>query len=147
MKFDYDEGGPAKLAHVETKARILMPPDCSRIEVQKLDAKADWAGKPAEGKPEGKPLTLAVSSPSLALDTKAETLAPSTVDLKVGDLPVKLDVLGEKLMSAYIVSGKIQVPKTSPRDLMKSFDITPPTTSDPKALSTFARASNFRLTQ
>src|SRR5262245_1762466 len=57
VKFDYDEGGASKVAHVETKARILMPPDSSRIEVQELDAKADWFGKPAEGasKPAGKP--------------------------------------------------------------------------------------------
>jgi AsmA protein len=149
VKFDYDEGGAARVAHVETRARILMPPDSSRIEVQKLDAKADWFGKPAEGasKPASKPLTIAVSSPSLALDTKAETLAPTTLDLKLGDLPVKLDVQGEKLFSAYIVNGKIQVPKTSPRELMKSFDIEPPTTSDPKALSAFALTSHFRLTE
>ncbi len=30
---------------------------------------------------------------------------------------------------------------------MKSLDIEPPTTSDPKALSAFALASNFRLTE
>ena len=147
IRFDYDEGGSAKVAHVESKARILMPPDSSRIEVQKLDAKADWFGKPVEGKPAGKPLALSVSSPALALDTKAETLAPTSLDLKVGDLPVKVDVQGEKLFSAYVVSGKIQVPRTSPRGLMKSFDVEPPTTSDPKALSAFALASNFRLTQ
>ncbi len=147
VKFDYDEGGTAKVAHVETKARILMPPESSRIEVQKLDAKADWFGKPVEGKPAGKPLAIAVSSPSLALDTKAETLAPTTLDLKLGDLPVKVEVQGERLLSAYVVSGKIQVPKTSPRELMKSFEIEPPTTSDPKALSAFALASNFRLTE
>ena len=149
VKFDYDDGGPARVAHVETKARVLMPPDSSRIEVQKLDAKADWFGKPAEGasKPGGKPLAIAVSAPSLALDTKAETLAPATLDLKVGDLPVKLDVQGEKLFSAYVVNGKIQVLKTSPRELMKSFDVEPPITSDPKALSAFALASNFRLTE
>jgi AsmA protein len=149
VKFDYDTGGPAKVAHVETKARILMPPESSRIEVQKLDAKADWFGKPAEGaaKPAGKPLAIAVSSPSLALDTKAGTLAPTTLELKLGDLPVKVDVQGEKLLSAYVLSGKIQVSRTSPRELMKSFEIEAPTTSDPKALSAFALASNFRLTE
>lgn len=149
VKFDYDEGGTAKVAHVETKARILMPPESSRVEVQKLDAKADWFGKPAEGaaKRASKPLAIAVSSPSLVLDTKAETLAPTTLDLAVGGLPVKLDVQGEQLFGAYVVSGKIEVAKTSPRELMKSFDIEAPTTSDPKALSAFALASNFRLTQ
>lgn len=146
VAFDYDEGA-AKVAHVETQARILMPPDSSRIEVQKLDGKADWYGEESASKPAGKPLTIAVSSPSLALDTKAETLAPSTLDLKLGALPVKVDVQGEKLFGAYVISGKIQVPKTSPRELMKSFDIEPPVTSDPKALSAFALASNFRLTE
>ncbi|MEJ0037572.1 MAG: AsmA family protein [Gammaproteobacteria bacterium] len=149
VKFDYDEGGSAKVAHVETKARILMTPDSSRIEVQKLEAQADWFAKPADGaaKPASKPLAIAISAPSLVLDTKTETLAPTTLDLKLGDLPVKIDVQGEKLFSAYVVNGKIQVPKTSPRDLMKSFDIEAPTTSDPKALSSFALASNFRLTE
>ncbi len=89
VKFDYDDGGPARVAHIETKARILMPPDSSRIEVQKLDAKADWFGTPTGDKP-AKPLALTVSAPSLVLDTKAETLAPATLDIKVGDLPVKL---------------------------------------------------------
>jgi AsmA protein len=147
VAFDYDEGGRAKVAHVETKARILMPPDSSRVEVQKLDARADWFGNEEPSKPAGKPLTIAVSAPSLALDTKAETLAPASLDLKLGELPVKVDVQGEKLFGAYVINGKIQVPKASPRELMKSFDIEPPVTSDPKALSAFALASNFRLTE
>ncbi len=53
--------------------------------------------------------------------------------MKVGDLPVKLSAQGEKLFGAYVIHGKIEVPKTSPRELMKSFDIEAPTTSDPKA--------------
>ena len=149
VMFDYGEAGPAIVAHIETKARIVMPPDSSRIEVQKLDARATWFGKPAEGasQPAAKPLAIAISSPSLVLDTKAETLAPATLDIKLGDLPVKLSAQGEKLFSAYVVSGKIEVPKTSPRELMKSFDIEAPVTSDPKALSSFALSSNFRLTE
>jgi len=147
VKLDYDEGGPAKVAHLETKARVLIPPDSSRVEIQKLDAKVDWFGKPAEGASKSKPLAIVVSSPSLVLDTKAETLAPTTLDLKLGALPVNLSVQGEKLFSAYVVSGRMQVPKTSPRELMKSLDIEPPTTSDPKALSSLALTSNFRLTQ
>jgi len=147
VTFDYDEGGSAKVAHVATKARILMPPESSRIEVQKLDAKADWFGKPAEGKPASKPLAIAVSSPSLVLDTKAGTLEQARLDLKVGDLPVKIDVAGGDLFGAYALNGKFQVPGTSPRALMKSFDIEPPTTSDPKALSAFSAASDFRVTQ
>jgi AsmA protein len=147
VKADYDEGGSAKVAHVETKARILMPPESSRIEVQKLDVKADWFGKPSEGKPASKPLAIAVSSPSLVLDTKTGTLEQARLDLKVGELPVTIDVVGGDLFGAYVLNGKFQVPSTSPRALMKSFDIEPPTTSDPKALSAFSAASDFQVTQ
>ncbi len=149
VKFDYGDGGTTPVAHIETKARVVMPPDSSRIEVQKLDARVNWFGKSEEGvsKPAGKPIAIVISSPSLLLDTKAETLAPATLDVKLGDLPVKLNAQGEKLFGPYVLSGRIEVPKTSPRDLMKSFDIEAPVTSDPKALSSFALASNFRLTQ
>ena len=128
VKFDYDDGSAASVAHIETKARVVMPPDSSRIEVQKLDARANWFGKPEAGasKPAGKPIAIAISSPSLVLDTKAETVAPATLDVKVGDLLLKLSAQGEKLFGAYVLSGRIEVPKTSPRDLMKSFDIEAP---------------------
>jgi AsmA protein len=154
VKFDYDQGSGdtatvVTVAHIETKARVVMPPESSHIEVQKLDARVSWFGKPAEGasKPAGKPIAIAVSSPALVLDTKAQTLAPSTLDLRLGDLPVKVSVQGEKLFSAYVVNGKIEVPKISPRDLMKSFDIEAPVTNDPKALSSFALSGNFHLTE
>ena len=148
VKFDYDEGGPARVAHIETKARILMPPGSSRIEVQELDAKADWFGSPDPAqKADAKPLALAVSAPSLVLDTKAETLAPAALDIKVGDLPVKLTAQGEKLFGAYVINGKLEVPKTSPRALMKSFDIEAPVTADPKALSSFELRSAYQLTE
>lgn len=147
LKFDYGDADTARLAHIETKARILMPPESSRIEVQKLDAKADWFGTPKPDEKAVKPLALVVSAPSLVLDTKAETLSPTSLDIKVGDLPVKLSAQGEKLFGAYVINGRIEVPKTSPRDLMKSFDIEAPTTADPKALSSFALRSDYRLTE
>ncbi|MEJ1960206.1 MAG: AsmA family protein [Gammaproteobacteria bacterium] len=154
LKFDYDEGAgsagaPFPVAHVETKARVVMPPESSRIEIQNLAATAKWFGKPEEGAsgPKGRAIAIAVSSPSLVLDTKAETLAPATLDVKLGDLPVKVSVQGEKLFSAYVVNGKLEVARSSPRDLMKSFDMEPPVTSDPKALTAFALASNFHLTE
>lgn len=168
-KFDYDDGGGALVAHIESRARIVMPPGSSRIEVRNLDAKGDWYGSPDEGpeksagavdsgktltvssappaKPAGKPIAFTVGSPSLVLDTEAETLAPATLEVKLGALPVKVSAGGEKLFSAYVVSGQIEVPKSSPRDLMKAFDIEAPVTKDPKALSSFALKSKFRLTE
>jgi AsmA protein len=163
LAFDYDEGGNAAtpVAHVETKARIVMPAESSRIEVQNLDAKADWYGVPEEGPEVGpeagnektsvekppKPLAIAITSPSLVLDTKAETLAPAALEVKLGALPVKVSARGEKLFGAYVVSGQIEVPRSSPRELMKAFDIEEPVTSDPKALSAFALKSNYELNE
>jgi len=147
IAFDYDEGGP-RVAHVDTKARVVMGPE-TRVEVQKLEAKADWYGTPdpAAAKHDAKPLALEITSPSLVLDTKAETLAPATLDVKVGALPVKVSVSGEKLFSAYVVKGHVNVAKTSPRELMKAFDIEAPHTADPKALSELAFNSDFQLTE
>jgi len=148
IAFDYDEGG-ARVAHVDTKAIIVMAPESTRIEVQKLAAKADWFGTSDEdaARSDAKPLALEVSSPALVLDTKAETLAPTTLDVKVGALPVKVSVSGDKLFGEYVVKGQVEVAKTSPRDLMKAFDIEAPRTADPKALSSFALKTDFQLTK
>jgi AsmA protein len=154
IAFDYDDGGGARVAHIETKARVVMAAESSRIEVRNLDTKADWYGAPEEGsektaatKPSDKPIAIRVSSDALVLDTKAETLAPAVLEVKLGALPVKVSASGEKLFSAYVVSGQISVPKISPRELMQSFDIEEPVTADPKALTSLEMTSNFRLTE
>lgn len=164
LAFDYDDGKGALVAHLETKTRVVMPPGSSRIELQKLDMKGDWYGSPeddpsakpesasavkvssaAPARPAGKPLAIAVQSDSIVLDTQAETLSPSTLNVKLGDLPVTVTASGEKLFSAYVLNGKIAVPKVSPRAIMKSFDIDEPVTADPKALTSLELSSAFRL--
>jgi len=165
LAFDYDDGKGALVAHLEMKSRIVMPSGSSRIELQKVEMKGDWYGSPEEGtpqaqrasavqvsnaapaKPAGKPLALSVQSDSIVLDTEAETLSPATLDVKVGDLPLKVSASGEKLFSAYVLSGKLSVPKVSPRAIMKSFDIEEPVTADPKALTSLELSSNFRVTE
>jgi AsmA protein len=163
VAFDYDDGSGALVAHVETKARVVMPPGSSRIELQKVDVKADWYGSPEEGtaqpasaaalkvsntapvKPAGKPLAISVQSSSLVLDTEAETLSPATLDVKVGELPLTVTASGEKLFSAYVLNGKLAVPKVSPRAILRSFDIEEPVTADPNALTSLQLTSNFHL--
>src|SRR5688572_293462 len=49
LAFDYDDGNGVLVAHLETKARVLMPADSTRVEVQKLEMKGDWYGSPEEG--------------------------------------------------------------------------------------------------
>ncbi len=118
LKFDYDEGGTAESgprrnegAHPHAAGQLAYRRAEARRE-SGLVRQARRRGREARGQAAHDRREV---SPSLALDTKAETLAPTTLDLKLGELPVKVDVQGEKLFGAYVVSGKIQVQKTSPR--------------------------------
>ena len=156
IKLDYDEGAAPTVAQVAAKARVQMLNDNDRLEVKDLDASGKWFGAPdkdnapakqATEKKETGPVDFSLRSPALAIDLKGETLAPATFDVKLGDLPVKLTAKGDKLFGAYVIDGTFAIEKTSARTLMKSFDIEPPVTSDPKALSVFALKSGYRLTE
>ena len=147
IRFDYDEGAAPTLAQIAAKARVQMLNDGDRLEVKDLDASGKWFGEPDEKtKKQGEPIAFSARSPALAVDMKAETLAPATFDVKLGDLPVRVTAKGEKLFGDYVVDGKIAIEKTSARKLMESFGVEPPVTSDPKALSALALQSDFRLT-
>jgi AsmA protein len=154
IKFDYDAGAAPTVAQFAAKARVQMLNDGDRVEVKDLDASGKWFGAPDKeasakkaAEKEGGPIAFSLRSPALALDLKAETLAPATFEVKLGDLPIQLTAKGEKLFGAYVVDGKIAIAKTSARKLMESFGIEPPLTSDPKALSAFALQTDYRLTE
>jgi AsmA protein len=161
IKFDYDEGAPPRLAQLFVRGRVQMLNEGSRVEVKDLEAIGKWFGGPEEegskaagesspkagAAPESKPLDFAVRSPALVLDLDAETLAPASFDVSLGELPVKLTAQGEKLFGDYVIDGKVSIARTSARKLMESFDIEPPVTSDPKALSAFALQTDYRLTE
>jgi AsmA protein len=154
IEFDYDEGAAPAVAQVAAKARVQMLNDSTRVELKDLDASGKWFGAPDEdgkpGAPQTKasdPIDFSLRSPVLALDLNAETLAPATFDVKLGELPVKLTAKGEKLFGEYVIDGTLAIEKTSARKLMESFGIEPPVTSDPKALSAFALQTEYRLTE
>jgi AsmA protein len=150
LRFDYDEGAAPTVAQVGVKARVQMLNDGDRLDVKNLDASGKWFGSAKDRKPGEKdtgPLAFAVTSPALTVDMKAETLAPATLNVKVGDLPVSLTAKGARLFGDYLVDGKIAIEKTSARKLMESFGVEPPVTSDPKALSVFALAADYKLTK
>jgi len=156
IKFDYDEGAAPTVAQLAVKARVQMLNGGDRIEVKNLDASGKWFGSPEKDAAAAKekkpakdtgPLAFSLTSPALALDMKAETLAPATFNVKVGDLPVSLTAKGARLFGDYVLDGKIAIEKTSARKLMESFGIEPPVTSDPKALSAFALAADYKVTK
>ncbi|MBX5461181.1 MAG: AsmA family protein [Steroidobacteraceae bacterium] len=158
IRFDYDEGAAPTVAQVALKARAQMLNDGSRLELKDLEGTAKWFGAPEEGAPaagsakaasaeRAQPLELSVRSAAVSVDLNAETLAPATFAVEVGKLPVELTAQGEKLFGEYVIGGKLSIARTSARELMKSFGIEPPVTSDPKALSAFALATDYRLTE
>src|SRR5262249_19613415 len=98
IKFSYDEGSAPTVAQLEAKAQAQMLEGGKRLEVKDLDASGTWFGSaPKKGEKPSNPLKFAVSSPAIAVGMEAETLAPTTLAIKVGDLPIAVSAKGEKL--------------------------------------------------
>ena len=147
IKFDYDEGSAHTVAQLEAKAQVQMLDDSKRLELKDFDASGTWFGSPPEkGEKLSEPLKFAVTSPALAVGMESETLAPTTLAIKLGDLPVQVTAKGAKLFGDYVIDGTLGIERTSARKLMQSFGIEPPVTRDPNALSAFALKSGYRLT-
>jgi len=136
LEFDFDQGEPQPLAHVKLAARARLPREGSRVELTDTNLEGTWGKTP-----------FIVRTPALALDLDAETLAPATLDVSFGALPMKLTASGERLFTDRLVTGSVSVPKASPRELMRSLDIEVPNTSDPKALTSLSLQADYRLTE
>jgi len=94
-----------------------------------------------------KPLAFSLNASALALDNQAHTLAPTKIEVKVGDFAVDVSVSGEKMSTERVMTGSITVPRTSARKLLQSLGIAPPITRDPGVLSALALQTNFRVTR
>jgi len=157
IKLSYDEGGAPTVAQLEAKALVQILDEGKRLEVKDLDASGTWFGSAPEkgaggsASPEksakpSEPLQFSLRSPAIAVGMESETLAPTTLAIKLGDLPVQVTAKGEKLFGDYIIDGTLGIERTSARKLMQSFGIEPPVTRDPNALAAFALKSGYRLT-
>jgi AsmA protein len=94
-----------------------------------------------------RPLAFSLTSSELALDNAAHTLAPTRIEVKVGDFAVNVALCGEQMSTDRIVTGSVTVPTTSARKLLQSLGITPPITRDPGVLAAVGLQTNFRLTR
>ena len=106
--------------------------------------------QPAPAQPataDTRPLAFEVRSGEVKLDSKAQTLAPAKIELKVGTTSMLLTVAGEKISTDRILSGTLEVPKTSARQLLQALGTQLPVTRDSQALSAFALQTNFKLTK
>lgn len=132
--FDFDQGEPKPAAHLAVTTQLSMPKDTSRIELRDLAVTGTWSGKP-----------LTVRSPSVVVDTDAETLAPTTLAIEYGKLLVRVSASGVKLFSQRVVSGDITVPQVSLREVMPSLGMEVPVTRDSAALGKLSYKSGYRL--
>jgi AsmA protein len=139
MKFDYDDGGDAPVARMEMKAVVQLS---SKLDVRNLDASGEWMQEQPDP-----PLPFSLKAESLAVDLDAETLAPATIEARLGDLPVRITTRGEKLFGAYVVSGNVTVDSVAPRKVLSSLGVELPVTADPAALSSLSYKSDYRLTE
>jgi len=132
VEFDYNDETPSPPTHLTTAVQVRMPKDSSRVELKNLTVQG---------------AKFSVSSPALLIDTAAETLAPATLQVKVGELPLQVTATGEKLFSDRAVTGKISMSRLSPRQLLPSMGVKLPVMRDPTVLGALTFASNYRLTE
>jgi AsmA protein len=130
----------------------------SGAELQSLVIQGHYlsqSGPPQPDQPAGaqpvtadtQPLAFAARIDEVRIDSKAQTLAPAKIELKVGATSMLLNVAGEKISTDRSVSGTLEVPKTSARQLLQALGTPLPATRDSQALSAFALLTNFKLTK
>ena len=143
VEFDYGDGGKKPVAHFSVSSQAQLPNGSPRVALNQLDVHGDWFGDAPKG---DRPLTFGVRSAAVVLDTQAQTLAPATFEVKLGDLAAQLSATGEKLFTDRIVTGRLTVPQVSARKALESLGITAPVTRDASVLATLAISSDYRAT-
>ena len=140
LEFDYGNRGSKPVAHIATHAQLRS--DSSQVALQALDVHGTLFGSA----PAAQPLTFSVRSPSIMLDTQAQSLAPATLTAQVGAVSALLSASGDKLFADRVVTGKLTVPRVAARTALTALGVTLPVMRDPHALSSLAVSSDYRLT-
>jgi AsmA protein len=143
LEFDYGNGGSKPVAHIVIATRAQLPSDSPQVALRDLDVHGTWFGSSPSATP---PLNFSVRSPSVVLDTQAQSLAPAALTAQAGSVNVQLTATGEKLFADRIVTGKLTMPRLAARTALTSFGVALPATRDPRALSALALSSDYRLT-
>lgn len=136
--FDYDDGTPDSAKHVEIDSDAHISTANSTITLQDLALKAR-GGKDSP--------VIFVGSHQVSFNWKTEKLDPTPLVIGYGDLHMQVEAAGEKVLSNRVITGKIEIPRLSPRDLMKSMKMDAPKARDPKALTALALNAQYRLTE
>ena len=142
-----------ELANLELHTgRFETGPD--RTALEKLELQGTYLSRPStatvaaqqRGAEAARPLAFSLSSPGLTLEAKAQTLAPTQIEVKLGESMLQLSLAGKNLSTDRTVTGTVTVPTTSARKLLQGLGVDPPITRDHQALAAFGLQTNFRLT-
>jgi AsmA protein len=139
LEFDYGNGGSKPVAHLSMSAIAELPGESPTLTLRDLDMHGTWFGREPG-------LDFSVRSPSVQLDTQAQTLAPTIISAQMGDVKATLSATAEKLFTDRVVTGTLTVPRVAARKALSSLGLAPPQTRDPNALAAFSLASEYRLT-
>jgi AsmA protein len=87
-----------------------------------------------------------VTTAELQYDWGAGALAPATLDVRWGELPMTVEVRGERLTGDRVITGRVRVPEFSPRAVLPSLGLALPPTRDPQAFGRAGFEGRFRVT-
>jgi AsmA protein len=87
-----------------------------------------------------------VAAPSIEYAWGTGALAPATLDVRWGDLPLQVAVQAERLTGDRLVTGRVTVPEFAPRKIAGAMGATLPATRDPQAFGKAAVRTDFRAT-
>jgi AsmA protein len=149
-----DSGEGTAATRFELDANAALDPANSRATLRDLQLEGERTAAPAlpagaaraTNAPASKPTPFRVTSPELAIDWGTGTLAPARFDVQWGELPLRIDVRGERLTGDRLLSGRVDVPQFAPRGVARSLGVELPATRDPKAFGAARVAADFRLT-
>jgi AsmA protein len=142
LDFDYGNGGTKPAAHLSMAAIAQWPDSSPNLDLRDLEVHGTWFGRGSEADGIG----FSVRSPSVQLDTQAQTLSPAIFTVQAGDVTGKLSARANKLFTDRIVTGTLTVPRLPARKALASLGETLPKTRDPNALSAFSLACQYTLT-
>lgn len=146
LRFTLDEGENTDATRLALEARIAKPAGAERIEVADFAAEGELITAPQPGEEPAPNVKFTARSPQLVIDYGAGTLEPAKLAITYGDVPLEMELRGERLFDERLLTGAVVVPRFSPRKVLPSLGIEAPETP-PDTLERFEAQSSFRLTE
>jgi AsmA protein len=135
-----DSGAGSTETRLDFHARANVDTEQSLVTL--ADLKLSLERRSAAG---ATPMPLSMATPRLELNWKTGTLAPATLALRAGELPLTVDVAGEQLFGERRLSGRVKMAEQPLRKLAAGAGITLPVTREPGAFTRVAFATDFEL--